>query len=113
VTRRLRLAASALFVLATGCAMNSPGPDEKPARLSFAIVGTVQGFPGSFRTLDGRPIDGTPTTIELPPGHHTVGYWCPNHLVMDGPPTVSATFEADRIYVLHCQGNDPGRVEQR
>lgn len=113
MTRNLRLAASILFVLAAGCATNNARPDEKPARLSFATIGTVEGFPGSFRTLDGKPIEDTPTTIELPPGQHTIGYWCPNHLVMDGPPTVSAKFEAGRSYVLHCQGNDPGRVEQR
>jgi hypothetical protein len=107
------VSASAIALSAAACSANPAWPDAPPARLSFAAEGTVEGFPGSFRTIDGKTIAGAPRSVELAPGRHTVGYWCPNHIVVDGPPTVVATFEPGREYVLHCQGNEPGRVEQR
>lgn len=113
MTRAFPFIVSALLALLAGCTTHGTRPGEEPARLAFANVGTVKGFLGSFRTLDGKPIDGTQVTLELSAGRHTIGYWCPDHLVMDGPPTVSATFEAGKSYVLHCHANQPGRVEQR
>lgn len=104
---------SVLCLLTAGCAVGVRRSADMPATLSFAKVGTTPGFLGSFRTLDGRPIPGTPLVVELAPGFHRVGYWCPDHLVLDGPPTVAATFKAGRSYVLHCKGNEDGRVEER
>ena len=102
-----------MLALSAGCATRSAPTSAEPARLSFATQGTVKGFPGSFRTLDGKPIKDTPAAIEISAGRHTIGYWCPNHLVLDGPPSISATFKAGRNYVLHCQANQPGRVEEQ
>lgn len=112
----IRTLVSAVALASAGLAACSTGPISAhipAARLSFAAQGTVEGFLGSFRTLDGKDVEGAPALVELPPGRHTVGYWCPNHIVLDGPPTVTATFEAGKEYVLHCQGNEQGRVERR
>jgi hypothetical protein len=107
------LAAVVALNALTGCSSGPQVSGAYPARLSFATKGTVDGFPGSFRTLNGEAIAGAPSSIELAPGRHTVGYWCPDHIVVDGPPTVTATFKPGREYILYCQANEPGRVEQR
>lgn len=102
-----------ISLLTVACAGNASRNEAPAARLSFAAEATVAGFPGGFKTLDARPIAGSPLSLELPPGRHTVGYVCPNHIVLDGPPTVTATFEPGKAYVLHCMANEPGRIEQR
>ena len=102
-----------MCALISGCAVRGGHSSATPATLSFAKSATSSEFVGSFRTLDSAPIPSTPLVIELSPGRHTVGYWCPDHIVMDGPPTVIATFEPGKSYVLHCQGNEDGRVEAR
>jgi len=102
-----------LCALISGCAVGGGHSSEIPATLYFAKSATGSDFVGSFRTLDGDPIPSAPLVIDLSPGRHTVGYWCPDHIVMDGPPTVVATFEPGKSYVLHCQGNEDGRVEAR
>ena len=100
-------------LLAAGC--TTPGRSEQvaPASLSFAVPGTTKGFPGSFRTLDGKAIANTPSTMQLVPGRHVIGYWCPDTLVMDGPPTVSAVFESGKAYVLECRANEEGQVREK
>ena len=111
--RAFSFLASAMLVFAAGCSTTSTRLGQKPAQLSFATVGTVKGFMGSFRTLDGKPIEGTPVTVEIPAGRHRIGYWCPDQLVMDGPPTLSVSFQSGGIYVLHCNTNKQDRIEQR
>ena len=113
VIRTFSFLASATLVFTAGCTATSMRAEQKPARLSFATVGTVKGFLGSFRTLDGKPIEGTPVTVEIPAGRHRIGYWCPDQLVMDGPPTLSVSFQPGGTYVLHCDSNKQDHIEKR
>lgn len=103
---------SMLSLALAGCAAHSARGQPK-ATLAFAKPGTTKGFLGSFRTLDGRSVPDTPAVISLAPGRRTVGYWCPDTITMDGPPTVTATFEPGKAYVLHCAANQPAVVTEQ
>ena len=63
--------------------------------------------------MDGRPVPETPAVIRLAPGRRTIGYWCPDTITVDGPPTVTATFEPGKVYVLHCEANEPAVVTEQ
>lgn len=71
------------------------------------------GMQGSFRTLDGKAIPSTPATLEVHAGKRMIGYWCPDTITMDAPPTVTATFETGKSYVLHCAANQPAKVVEQ
>jgi hypothetical protein len=43
----------------------------------------------------------------LAPGERAIGYNCPGHIYVDGPPTVVQTFEGGKSYELSCRGGEP------
>lgn len=96
-----------------GCAADASRSTRPHATLAFAEPDTVSGFPGSFRTLDGRSIPDTPAVIRVAAGRRKVGYWCPDTVTMDEPPSVTTTFESGKAYVLYCKGSDAGLVKEQ
>lgn len=92
-----------------GCAPFAvkPDPDRPMAHL------TVGDKPGETFSVgysgvvdvDDRDIPGGPVrSIHVAPGARSIGYRCPGSIILDGPPKLSAEFEADTAYVLDCTG---------
>lgn len=97
----------------TGCVSApfsvSPATNQPVATLTLgARTGypISQGYDGIW-SVDGQDIPKGPVqSIFVAPGKRAIGYICPGWLSMDGPPTLSHVFEADRRYEINCE-KDP------
>ena len=95
--------------LLVGCAPFAVKPDaHRP--MAHVAVGDRQGeeFGAGYHGIvhiDNHNIPKGPVrSIYVVPGRRTIGYRCPGTIVMDGPPTLSGTFEGGTAYVLDCAG---------
>lgn len=105
------IASSAACVALLGCA-SATLPAAPAALLSFADPESPYGA-AQFLTLDGEPVSGTPNEMSVPPGEREIGYSCAGTITMDGPTTVTATFESGKAYHLHCEANQSARIVER
>jgi hypothetical protein len=83
------------------------------AGLGFVNPGSPGGLKGRFMAIDGKRIEGSPESIRVPAGKHTIEYGCPDTITVDEQPTVKAEFAAGRNYVLACAANQPGVITER
>ena len=109
--REFALAAVCCVALA-GCLGSVGTLPLEPAHLSFADDGKAKELPGSFRSVDGKALQGNPETITVEPGSRVIGYTCPNFITMDGPPTVSAEILPGKHYVLACDAKGNATITE-
>ena len=108
------LAAFLLLSITVGCATGGNDLNGyNSAELAFAKAGSPDGLPGSFQSIDGKRLDGSPLNIRVPAGQHEIAYTCPDVISVDFQATVKASFVAGRRYILSCSANEPGVVSER
>ena len=91
----------AVALLSSGCA--TMGASASSATLLFP--GQAQMWlPGGIVQIDRQPNPPANRTVAVAPGRRTVTYHCPDVVTVDGPPTITATFEAGKTYELVCTG---------
>ena len=83
----------------------------EPAQLSFANDGKASGLAGWFHSVDGEALAGKPATVSLKPGSRVIGYYCPDTITLDRPPTITHVFAPDESYVLECDA-DSARIRE-
>lgn len=87
-----------------------PGCRRSLSRLCLAGVRRRRtgkdSIPGTFHSVGGLDIPTTSSAIYVKAGWRRIGYTCPDHLTMDGPPTTTAVFEAGASYRLKCVASE-------
>ena len=87
------------FLATSGCAT---APDTAVVTVRFAEQALTGSLPGSFREIDGKDVARNPEEITITAGKHSIGYACPNTILMDGPLRTDGQFEAGATYLLRC-----------
>lgn len=103
------ICAVAIGLLATtGCSsLVADAPSPGYASLEFAEARTGKdSIPGTFHSVGGLDIPTTSSAIYVKAGWRRIGYTCPDHLTMGGPPTTTAVFEAGASYRLKCVASE-------
>ncbi|MBT2748606.1 MULTISPECIES: hypothetical protein [unclassified Lysobacter] len=92
------------LLMTTGCSsLVATAPSPGYASLEFADVRDGKdSMSGTFQSVGGLEIPTTSSTIYVKAGWRRIGYTCPDHLTVDGPPTTTAVFEAGASYQLKC-----------
>ena len=92
----------------TGCSsLVADAPSPGYASLEFADARTGKdSIPGTFHSVGGLDIPTTSSAIYVKAGWRRIGYTCPDHLTLDGPPTTTAVFEAGASYRLKCVASE-------
>jgi uncharacterized protein YceK len=87
-----------------GCSsLVATAPSPGYASLEFAEAPSGKySISGTFQSVGGVDIPTTSSTIYVKAGWRRIGYTCPDHLTVDGPPTTTFVFEAGASYRLKC-----------
>jgi uncharacterized protein YceK len=93
-----------ICLFTTGCSsLVATAPGAGYASLQFAEVeGGRATIPGTFQSVSELDIPTTSSTIYVKAGWRRIGYTCPDHITVDGPPRTTAVFEAGASYQLKC-----------
>ena len=109
---RSALPAVSCCAMLAGCLGSVGTLPLESAHVTFANDGKASGMAGSFRSVDGKAVEGNPAGIDVKPGSRVIGYICPDTITLDGPPTVSAEFLPGKSYLLECDAHSAKITEK-
>ena len=99
-----------ILLTTSGCATT---PETSLATIRFADPAVAGSVPGSFREIDRKPVPRNPEEIKVAPGKHTIGYACPNTILLDGPLRADGQFESGVAYLLRCTQDGGATFEEQ